>query len=309
MEDEQDIPGYGAVSSTLRRWWVNCAQQPDDEIKAIDKLEDGVGPLNDETIHLRELIGTLESCHHKLEHRVGIIIDAIGTGRAEKTKGPMRREPGQVTPREREYEALIQILSSWCSGHSGIADLRVGPYSGTKLLDPLGERTALKTWQVDKVTEKIRRFADPERRWNQAYENVVDTDCEGEAARFRDRTKQTVIHDTENGKPAELTLAQAIDLFTGCNWDYLETLRTILAAIGGRLHVERPIALHDRNVKLRPTRKRMEIVSNTLRAFCEGKAPEACVNPDVLEALKSVTPVKRWLAASLDKTLRLQLGL
>jgi len=53
----------------------------------------------------------------------------------------------------------------------------------------------------------------------------------------------------------------------------------------------------------------MKIVSNTLRAFCEGRDVSKDVDSNILRILGQKTPVKRWLAASLDKTIRSQLGL
>ena len=135
---------------------------------------------------------------------------------------------------------------------------------------------------------------------------MVDTDLPAEEEHFRDLTKRTIIHDRQDGEPAEVTLAEAIDLVTGCNWDFQETVRTILAAIGGRLDAERPVALHARNLKSSPIRERMRAVSSTLLEFCEPRGSEEA-DPAVLHALGQRTPVKEWLVASLDKTLRLQL--
>ena len=53
----------------------------------------------------------------------------------------------------------------------------------------------------------------------------------------------------------------------------------------------------------------MKTVSNTLRAFNEGIDTAKDIDVNVLGILGAKTPVKHWLAASLDKTIRLQLGL
>jgi hypothetical protein len=52
----------------------------------------------------------------------------------------------------------------------------------------------------------------------------------------------------------------------------------------------------------------MEIVSNTLRVFCGEPVSDQEVDRDLLVLLGNPTEVKRWLAASLDKTIRLQLS-
>jgi len=57
-----------------------------------------------------------------------------------------------------------------------------------------------------------------------------------------------------------------------------------------------------------PIRRRMEIVSNTLKVFWGTPESDQEVARDLLELLGKPTEVKQWLAASLDKTIRLQLN-
>ncbi|MHC4720840.1 MAG: hypothetical protein ACYSYT_10245, partial [Planctomycetota bacterium] len=64
---------------------------------------------------------------------------------------------------------------------------------------------------------------------------------------------------------------------------------------------------HQRNLKLSPLRDRMRTISNTLGAFWNKKQTDQIIDADILACLGEVTEVKRWLAASLDKTIRLQL--
>jgi hypothetical protein len=52
----------------------------------------------------------------------------------------------------------------------------------------------------------------------------------------------------------------------------------------------------------------MEIVSNTLRVFCGEPVSDQEVDRDLVVLLGNPTEVKKWLAASLDKTIRLQLS-
>jgi hypothetical protein len=52
----------------------------------------------------------------------------------------------------------------------------------------------------------------------------------------------------------------------------------------------------------------MEIVSNTLKVFCGDPESDQEVDRDLLALLGKPTEVKKWLAASLDKTMRLQLS-
>jgi hypothetical protein len=51
----------------------------------------------------------------------------------------------------------------------------------------------------------------------------------------------------------------------------------------------------------------MEIVSNTLKVFCGDPESNQELDRDLLALLGEPTEAKRWLATSLDKTIRLQL--
>ena len=57
-----------------------------------------------------------------------------------------------------------------------------------------------------------------------------------------------------------------------------------------------------------PIRSRMEVVSNTLQIFCRDRELDEEADRDLLALLGEPTEAKRWLAASLDKTIRLQLS-
>ena len=52
----------------------------------------------------------------------------------------------------------------------------------------------------------------------------------------------------------------------------------------------------------------MEKVSDTLRVFCGDPESDQEVDKDLLALFGKPTEVKKWLAASLDKTIRLQLS-
>ena len=52
----------------------------------------------------------------------------------------------------------------------------------------------------------------------------------------------------------------------------------------------------------------MEIVSNTLKVFCGDPESNQEMDRDLLALLGKPTAIKKWLAASLDKTIRLQLS-
>jgi len=93
-----------------------------------------------------------------------------------------------------------------------------------------------------------------------------------------------------------------------CHWNFIENLQIVLAVIGGKLNPEKAFAACGRNITPLPIQRRMEIVSNTLKVFCGDPELNQEVDRDLLALLGEATEVKRWLAASLSKTIRLQLN-
>jgi len=58
-----------------------------------------------------------------------------------------------------------------------------------------------------------------------------------------------------------------------------------------------------------PLRDRLRVISHTLKTFYECAGKDKDVDGDILALLGPKTDEKHWLAASLDKTMRLQQGL
>jgi len=97
----------------------------------------------------------------------------------------------------------------------------------------------------------------------------------------------------------------AIDLFFPCNWNYANNLVVVLKAMNGTLKADRVFAPCCFNKELTPLRGRLNTLSNTLKAFYEDKAEQDTMDDTMLNLLGEKTDVKCWLAASLDKTIRL----
>ena len=311
------------MTTSCRLWWRNCALHADSEIMAIDAMEDHISPIDAKVSKIRELISSLELCHHKADRWVYNIIEAIGAG--ETTKGLGTRSPGQQHPGETVWKNACAALTAWCEGcPSTKVDLPIDTIPASRLLACLGERSPLKEWQVQRVIEKIRSEIHWPRSCDDAatqyvwillsaseYESAYLNQCPEhykEHEGFWRTTVRTIIHDTENGDEADLSLALAIDMLWPCHWRFVENLRIVLDAIGGKLNSEKPFAACGRNIALLPNRRRMEIVSNTLNAFCGEPASDQGVDRDLLVLLGNPTEVKKWLAVSLDKTIRLQLS-
>jgi hypothetical protein len=282
-------------------------------------------PIAANASKIRELISGLELCHHKAERWVGNIVEAIGAG--ETKKGLGTRASGQQHPIERIWQNACAALSAWVAGRPGTSvDLVIGTFPAHQILACLGERSPLKEWQVQRVIEKIRSAIhwpqsanDPTAQYvwlllsGGEYELAYRSQCPEHYKEHEDfwlQTVRTIIRDTENGDEADLSLGLAIDLLMPCHWRFVENLQIVLGAIGGALSPDEPFAACARNISLVPIRHRMTVVSNTLNVFYG--APVAShqtdIDRNILMLLGEPTEVKKWLAASLARTISLQLN-
>ncbi|MHC4258923.1 MAG: hypothetical protein ACYSTF_00715 [Planctomycetota bacterium] len=305
------------MNDSLRSWWQNCygpddkGSIDDEELQAIDALEDSIAPLDDITTAIRQCITRFEACYHEADKQAELITKAIGSG--APPEGSDERPP----QRKQELQNSHDILVAWCDGTSGkCTDLEVGAIGADELVGYLGEPTALKIWQVQRVIDRLKQALDPSYCYHWMAFDVGEygqagTDKPGDHYKdqpdFLDATKAALINDTVDGEKAQISLALAIDFLTPCSWNFVGNLAICLKAIGGDLHPDKPLAPHARNIRLTPLRGRLEAIAGTLQAFCSGRGVEDDVDHDILAVLADKTPVKRWLAASLDKTIRLQL--
>ena len=311
------------MMTSCRSWWRNCALHADSEIMAIDGMEDRIAPIDANVTKIRELTSSLELCHHKADRWVYNIIEAIGAG--ETTKGLGTRSPRQQHPSETVWQNACAALSAWCAGCPSIkVDLIIDAIPASRVLACLGERSPLKEWQVQRVIEKIRSVIhwsrssdDPAAQYAWLLLSAGEYDfayldrCPEYYKEHEDfwlTTVRTFIHDTENGEEADFSLAIAIDMLWPCHWKFVENLQIVLEAIGGKLNSDKPFAACGRNITLVPIRRRMEIISNTLKVFCGAPESDQEVDRDLLLLLGKPTEEKKWLTASLDKTIRLQLN-
>jgi hypothetical protein len=310
------------MTTSCRPWWRNCALEPDSEILEIDAMEDRIAPISANLSRIRELISSLEMCHHKAERWVYNAIEAIGAG--ESGKGLGTRPPGQHHPAETAWQNACAALSEWCAGRpSAKVDMSVGTVRAAELLGCLGERSPLREWQVQRVIDKIRSslqwprpLHDPTAQYawvllsGGEYESVYRDACPEHYEEHEDfwlTTVRTIIHDTDDGDEAHLSLGLAIDMLWPCHWRFVENLRIVLEAIGGRLEPATPFAACGRNIGLSPLRSRMLTISTTLRTFSGAAESDGAVDGELLALLGEPTDSRRWLALSLDKTIRLQM--
>jgi hypothetical protein len=294
-----------------RLCWQNCGVEADAEMLKIDAMEDSLAPLDKHAAGIRWLITRFEACYHQADKEVERIVKAIGAGRCpreSKTRPPKRK---------RELENTRRILSQWCQEPAvrGL-NLDVGGVPADELLGFIGQATPLKIWQVQRVVDRVTAALDAGRPYHNIVLDVGDygepnASAAGEHykndAVFLEQTRAAIIHDTVEGQEARISLGLAIDLLMPCHWDFVGALVIILKAIGGNLKPQRPFACCSRNLHLSPLCDRLRTISNTLRGFWAGQMPAEDMERCVLASLGTATPAKCWLAASLDKTIRLQL--
>ncbi len=300
-----------------RSWWRNCVLHEDAEIEAIDSMEGELSRVSKELTQIRELISSLELCHHKAERWVDNILEGIATGKT--TKGLGTRAPGQMHPREEMSKQACSALSAWVAGCPVAAmDSSIGPVAASQLLGCLGKRTALKEWQIQRVIEKIRSWSDWPRTEKDPSTQYVwlsygQQHCPehySEHEPFWQKTVETFpFEDLQGMDGKEFSLGLAIDMLWTCHWNFLENLQILLEVIGGNVRSGKTFAACAWNITLTPIRPRMQIISNSLRQYCGQSLPDKKIDNSIIQQLGEPTLEKLWLAASLDKTIRLQLDL
>ena len=137
------------------------------------------------------------------------------------------------------FTGCCDVLLAWAEGND-ITGRSIGDITARELADLLGAREPLKAWQVRRVAERARRYLGPATMWQDG--SVLDPGEGEHDPAFLAQTEQRIIHDTADGQPAELRLSHAIDHLRPCNWNYLNSLRIVLGAIGGNLHPTQPFA-------------------------------------------------------------------
>ncbi len=307
------------MSDKLRPCWLNCYGPGDErfledqELLDINAMENSIAPLDERTTAVREIVTRFEACYHEADKEAEYIIKSITAGHCLEQS--MERPP----ERKKELENARRILSMWCENPDiKDIDIDVGGIPADVLLSFIGRPTPLKIWQVERIVEKVSEALDP----NYTYHNLaLDLGDYGEPgavsagehykdnSMFLEQTKQIIIHDTVDGYKSRVSLAYAIDLFMPCHWDFVGALVVILRAIGGDTHPEKPFACCARNIKLSPICERLMTISNTLGAYWKDEKTNQNIDQDILASLGEATPAKKWLVASLDKTIRLHLSM
>jgi len=311
--------GVLLMAGCLRACWVNCGGLDDEEllsdreIAAIDAMEDSLGSLDVQTSQIRELITRFEACYHEADIEAERIAKAIGAGSCPAESGERPPE------RKKQLQDSHDILSAWCDdAFDKSVERDAGGISAEELVGFIGDRTPLKIWQVERIIDKIKEALNPDCVYHYMALDLGEYGEQGtgqtgehyaDHSDFLGQTVGAVIHDTVDGRQGGISLALAIDLLMPCHWDFVGGLAIILKVIGGDLQPGKPYACCSRNIKLTPLWDRLTVIAGTLRAFGMGNEAAESTDSGMLASLGADTPAKRWLAASLAKTIRLQLEL
>lgn len=295
----------------FRPWWRNCVEEADEEILAIDKMVEAIEPLDEQTTKIRELIFGFFSCYHEADKEADRIVKAIGCGQCPKESN---ERPPQ---RKRELQNALDILTAWGRGEFETCQhLNVGPVSAKEMFDCAGQPNDLKLWQVQRIIDQINLALGQSNCYHclaldiDGYGQPIDIKAEEhykDHLDFLDQTTTTMIHYTLDGRESKISLAMAIDLQSPCNWNFAGNLLVLLKALNGDLHPKSTFAPCSLNACLSPLRDRLITISNTLMSFWKDQKNTRQIDSDLLTLLGPMTPAKQWLAASFDKTIRLQL--
>ncbi len=250
-------------------WWSNVATEYDDEMARIDGIIGDADGLGEQVVRLRTLIGTLDLCQHRSAHRVECLIDVIGAVDAE-TGTVSSTTPVGCDGRARR-QALAQICELWVK-QTPLAEAQAlqPEYAGdvAEIYERLGDFSPLKAWQVERLQLKIADYG---------FSDVIQSYAEG-------------------GGPAETAEGP-------CRWELENRLLDAFSAIGGGVGT----AHDDGQCRLRYGHVREQIldIAGALDDFAWQQPTGAGW---VHAALGVYSPLKAWLAASLARTIRSQLG-
>lgn len=280
---------------------------PDDEIRAIDELEDSFAAIPSEAIYIRKLISSLECCHFKARKRIEHIINAIKIGATYKGPG-MRMEEENTT--ELEWQKTAEALYEWADGL--LPDI-THERDWLEPLSSLHKPSDLQKWQVRRVADRIAQYVDPKIHYYNISEDALQYRNSGFGNDRRPHTDNRAFVSATNDmqlicQTENISLAKAIDLLEPCNWNYKVNLRIILSTIAGDTSVKSTYTQCRRDLHLCPIFSFGQELCAQLRAYTNGQYLSNVEKEEHLARFGSATQIRVWLAASLEKTLRCQLA-
>ncbi|MFX1251664.1 MAG: hypothetical protein ACFFCZ_08640 [Promethearchaeota archaeon] len=325
--DFVEVPGYGRKRKDLRPWWNNVTNVPDDEILAIDELEDKLEFTSDverKRVHeIRKQIGRLEMCHFKVMQYITRIIHAIKY-LDEKNPDPCPSDGEDINHEWfNGWNAVLDYLEHWVNYGSNPGGLyaKEGTITTSILANPafyhvslqeineiLGEPSDVKKWQVRFIIEYMRGKLDaffnnpPESRYPVAkrrHEKLIKKYRNDNPEYWESLENLHLPH-----QPHDLSFGGLLHdwgyFVCEVNPNYMNDLLTVLGAIGnGSEYRFRGCGYKSEDLKVFLKETLLK-----LRAFVETDGDQANEMEGVRELLGEKTPIREWLVASLEKTIR-----
>jgi hypothetical protein len=319
-EDLVHYEGYGTRPRSLRAHWVNCCLEPDGEIIEIDHMEDRLDPKEREQAQgIRRLITRFEVCHWNSDRWLERIVQAIGEGRVPPTSG----RPRAQHPLAQMLICLQRVLACWVArATTPIPQCIILEKTGAEILHSLGTWTPFKAWVVQRLLDglehhlRVHRLLPPsELPPARSYSGDLNLDSPNADPYFPDsldwlaeaRSRKLKTRKEIGDKVQEHSLAMLISSPNPCNEFYFRFLFALFEYLDDPENERILPSPFCGNVSLARHRRYGQAI-NALRAYL-GQPPEGSLPLDdtVLSQLGEPNPAKRWLAASLEKTLREQL--
>jgi len=312
-----EIPGYGLKRSDLRQWWNNVAEEPDEEILVIDKLEDNLEFTSNQdkrmAYDIRKAIGGLEGCHFKVEHRINRIMYAIRNNHFPQSN---QKESAQLNKDWiRKWEVILNYLENWSNLNPDTSSYKQEFINGVKterINELLGEKTALKSCQVNFIINSIRELLElwfikqgySNIKWVQQKEIIKRIQLKSDKLNQEFGEKQTELFIPIKEIDNLVSIRELINTYEYIvcisNPNFMNDLLSILGAIGGKaIYIHQTCGFYLDSLK--------EFVGSflpILQKFLEKNNDEVSRDDELKDLFGEKTPIKYWLVSSLEKTIR-----
>ncbi|KKN54050.1 hypothetical protein LCGC14_0596290 [marine sediment metagenome] len=317
-EDEFiEVPGYGLKRRDLRQWWSNVAQEPDEEILVVDKVEDELEfPFIQDkklTYDIRQAIGGLEGCHFKVESRINRIIYAIRNNHFPQSN---QRESVQLNKEWfKKWETILDYLEKWSKVNSDTSNNKQEFINGVKtekINELLGEKTILKIWQVSFILDIIRELLElwfikqdsSNIKWIKQKRIIKKIQIKYERLNpeFWEKTSELTIPTDE--KNLLISIQELLNTYEYIvcisNPNFMNDLLSILGAIGGKaVYVHQTCGFYLDSLKTF-----IRVLSTKLQKYLDTENDDITSDDELMDLFGEKTMIKYWLVTSLEKTIR-----
>jgi hypothetical protein len=312
--------GYGTRPRSLRAHWVNCCREPDRETVEIDRMEDQLVPKErKQAQEIRRLITRFEVCHWNSDRWLERIVQAIGEEQVPPTSGRSRTQH----PLVEMLICLREVLAHWVERATvPLPQSIILDKTGAEILHSLGTWTPFKAWVVQRLLDGLEHHLQANRLLPpselppaRSYPGDLNLDSPNADLYFPDslnwlaeaRSRKLKTRKEIDTEVQEYSLATLISLPNPCNAFYFRFLFALFEYLDDPDNERILPSPFCGNVSLDRHRRYYRAI-NALRAYLGQPAKGSLPLDDaVLSQLGKPTQAKRWLVASLEKTLREQL--